>query len=307
MKPIGQLLVRLWRATASGGDSGRYVEEPLPYRAWKWLWQRAPRVGAPPDLFDRLASVEWDVVILLDACRYDTLRAVAGDAVVGRARSPASATPGFLDRVEAAGVFDGAIYVSGNPQTDDRRLGRNVEHVPVYEDGWDDAMATVRPGTVYDAVRSRLDEGRPVVAHTMQPHYPHIARIGDHTIPVPNGLHPRSSPVDIPGDQKLQALLSGGDVALADARQSYRAATRFAWTEASAFAADLAADGRRVVVTADHGELFGEYGLVEHPVGVRADALAAVPWVVFEPGGEEADSVPGDTADRLAALGYVER
>lgn len=303
MGRLGRLLVRGWRATGSG--DGTPVEEPFAYRAWKWLWQRTPRLGPSPDLFDRLDRLDWDVVVLLDACGYEVLRAVADDAVVARARSPASATPEFLRKAESAGVFDGTAYVSANPQTDGRPLGRDVEHVPVYEEGWDESLATVRPGTVYEAVRDRVAGSRPVVAHTMQPHYPHVVEVGGRTVPVPNGLHPRSSPVDISEDQKLQALLSGGTVSLRDARASYRAAARFAWARASAFAADLASDGYRVVVTSDHGELFGEYGLVEHPVGVRLDALLAVPWVVFEPGTD--DSVPADTADRLAALGYVER
>lgn len=36
------------------------------------------------------------------------------------------------------------------------------------------------------------------------------------------------------------------------------------------------------MLTADHGECFGEYGVYAHPSGVRIDELVKVPWIVLK-------------------------
>lgn len=297
-------LTALWRISSILGPGGR-DREPLPYRAWKWLWQQASRHRWRSDLFDRIAGTDWDLLVILDACRYDTLAAVTDTAVIEAARSPASATGPFLEQARERSLFSDTVYVSANPQSGNHSPGANLTHDPVYDDEWDDRLATVPPEPVYEAARTHLAKNRRVVAHTMQPHYPHICEIGGQTLPIPNGLHPRSFDGKQLREQKLQSLLANGFVDLDRARRSYRISVRFAWTKASEFAAELAASGYRVAITADHGELFGEYGFVEHPVDVNVGSLVTVPWVVFEPwsAGENHEAV----TDRLAALGYAEQ
>lgn len=300
------LLTRIWRNTPRLSTDELCVE-PFSYRAWKWLWQRRAAVGWRSDLFERVAETDWDLLIILDACRYDTLADVADCAVIDRARSPASATPSFLNRARERGVFGGTVYVSANPQTDKHSPGDSVEHVPVYRDGWDGGLQTVPPSVVYEKARERLEKGDRVVAHTLQPHYPHICVLGERTVPVPNGLHPHE--LDFPTDEELkpQILLAGGMIDLKRARRSYEISVRFAWDRAKETAGSLAGEGYTVAVTADHGELFGEWGFVEHPVGVNLDALISVPWVVFRPMFHGVEGADGRAVgDQLAALGYAE-
>lgn len=295
-------LVKLWGLSKSFSNT-EDVEEPFAYRAWKWLLQHKPAIGGDRDLFDRLDATDWDVLILLDACRYDVLADVAETAVVDCVRSPASATPEFLSKAGRRGVFDGTTYVSGNPQTEDATLGSDVRHVPVYSDQWDEQLSTVRPDAIYDEVADAADDDRRVVAHTLQPHFPHICRIDGQTIPVPNGVHPNAHGGDGIAGNSYQAMLASGRLDLRNARRSYAVSTKFAWDRASAFAARLAGRGNRVVISSDHGELFGEYGLVEHPMNVRLATVERVPWVVFEPD-SDVDRTDG-VSERLAALGYV--
>jgi len=139
----------------------------------------------------------------------------------------------------------------------------------------------------------------------MQPHYPHICRLDGQTTAVPGGLHPRYFDDNRLRDQKLQAMLANGYVELDRARNSYQCSVRFAWERASRFAAELSRDGYRVIISSDHGELFGEYGLVEHPMGVSVGGLVDVPWVKFEPVADLTSKK--NVTDRLAALGYAEK
>jgi len=300
---LGNTLLKTWQLFATDRADSGSLQEPFPYRAWKWLWQHQP-VSRTPDLFDRLEAVDWDVCILLDACRYDVLSAVATNAVVDRARSPASATPGFLRAAQSEDVFDETVYVSGNPQSGKHSPSQNCEHVSVYETAWDDDLSTVRPDRLYEEVREHVTGDRPVVAHTLQPHYPHICQVNGRTIPVPGGVHPRFFADEWYHGEKFQAILANDLIDIDRARRSYEVSVRYAWERASEFAAELVSEGHRVVVTADHGELFGERGLVEHPVGVATDPLVSVPWVVFEP--EQSVETPESVSDRLVALGYAD-
>jgi len=66
-----------------------------------------------------------------------------------------------------------------------------------------------------------------------------------------------------------------------------------------------------IVITSDHGNAFGEYGLWGHPRGVQIPTVRRVPWVEVD--GENTNSysptvstekVSTDTEDQLSALGY---
>jgi hypothetical protein len=55
-------------------------------------------------------------------------------------------------------------------------------------------------------------------------------------------------------------------------------------------------DAERVVITADHGEGFGEYGVYEHPVGCPAPTIKRVPWATTT-AADTGSYVPEDAAD----------
>lgn len=300
MPPFGRFAPWFW--SESDGDL-----EPLAYRAWKYLWQRFP--GATrPDLFKRIRDTDWDLLIILDACRYDTLADIAEGAVVKRAVSPVSSTPEFLSAVAETELFDDTVYVSANPQTDERRPSNSlVRHIPLYNEGWDDNLATVPAERVYEDATAAVRNGERTVAHTIQPHYPHVYRYDGEIRPVVGGLHPAE--FDWTDKRpKLQALLANGQFDLEDAHTSYVSAVRHAWEEAHQTATTLSDEGYRVVVTADHGELFGEWGFVEHPVGVQLKRVIEVPWIEYSPRVERTDgsNVEHDVQSRLQSLGYVE-
>lgn len=73
-------------------------------------------------------------------------------------------------------------------------------------------------------------------------------------------------------------------------------------------------NAEKTVLTADHGELFGEWGLHSHAVGIPHPNLRRVPWAetsATDTGSYEPEPVLSDEQaseeeleERLAALGY---
>lgn len=305
---MNRLLTSIWKHTPRP-FSDHQTTEPVTYRSWKWLWQQRSKIGWKSNLFERIEESEWDLLVILDACRYDTLASVVDCAVVERAVSPASATPGFLKQANTEDLFDGTTYLSANPQTNLHPPGAK-RVVDLYETQWDTELSTVTPDTVYAEARKWLKKGERVVAHTLQPHYPHICMFGNNIRPVRNGLHPTE--LDFLDENYLepQIFLSDGRVSLGRARRSYELCTAYAWNQVKAFATWATSEGYTVAITADHGELFGERGFVEHPNKINISSLTTVPWIMFEPDitptAYEMKAEPDKITDRLAALGYVD-
>lgn len=281
-----------WFHRTKDGDS-----EGIMYRAWKRVWQQLPDF-CEPTLFEQVERSNWDLLILLDAARYDTLRSVA-DAVVSKKISPASSTPEFLEAATETRLFSGAHYVSANPQVERRDTG--AKRTEYLDDEWNDDLETIPPESVYRRAVELVQEGESVVAHTVQPHYPHIHRIDGDMEPVSGGLHPAETDIDL--HDVVQGYLTNGNYDLEDALRSYEICTRFAWEEARRTAQRLRRKGFTIAITADHGEAFGEFGFVEHPVGVSIPQLRRVPWVEFTPN-ESSTDVDETVGNRLKSLGY---
>jgi hypothetical protein len=272
--------------------------------------------GPDPDAV-AFFEVEWDNLLLLDACRYDTFAERAdlpGDLEARRTRS--SSTKDFLEAyVDGADLRD-TVYVTANPQLHLRRddLDVNlhaVEHV-WDEEGWDEEAMTVRPETLADAARAAHERypHKRLVVHFIQPHYPFIGPTGREHLDL-STLHfwNRSNAGDVEVD--VETL-----------RRAYEENLDVALPVVEDLLADL---GGRSVVTSDHGQLFGEraspipvreYG---HPTGHFLPELVTVPWHTFRNGprrtvtvGESATSTAGseaavdaDVERRLEQLGYT--
>jgi hypothetical protein len=260
---------------------------------------------------DRIDAIDWDLLIILDACRYDTLASIADSVVVERAVSPACNTGEFLRAANKNAVFDGATYISANPMVENYSPG-DVTLNRVYKQERDEYLRTHPPKAVYNAAREALADCDRVVAHTVQPHAPHVAEYGGDIHPVMQGLHPANYDYEVRGENSITlpaAMLRyiSDRQTMRQAQQSYEACARFAWDRGFEFATEAVADGHTVLITADHGELLGEWGLVGHPGGVRVAELVNVPWVVLCPRPETPETdrkSEHDLEAQLVDLGY---
>lgn len=260
---------------------------------------------------DNVYDQDWDVLILLDACRVDALQYVTDEydwlSDPGSRRSVAGRSDDWMDRTFNTGEEDVAstIYVTGNPFADDC-LSENQfrDLVRVYRSGWDesiDAMPArpitdhaVRAGREFDLSESRM------VVHYMQPHFPSIPAVR--------------------GDESMQSFGRGGlwtryqqvrsgEISIFDVVESYLANLRYVLEEVALLKENLEVD--TVVVSADHGTALGEAGVYGHS-GLPLSCVRRVPWAEISATDTgsytpEIDSVrPDETQveEQLSALGY---
>ena len=186
----------------------------------------------------------------------------------------------------------------------------------VWKTGWDDDLGTVPPESVAEAFRDNrgaVERADRAVIHYMQPHAPYLTRgKGQKLTQIREGIRRQeeeesggagddASLLSSVGDAlrpKVESALEGSELAQKaglwlelDPASLWRDGTREAAMEyyeenlriALESVADLVADlDGDVVVTADHGEAFGEEGVWEHHIETHIPALVEVPWLEVE-------------------------
>lgn len=278
---------------------------------------------------------DWDVLVVLDACRTDLMREVLAEYPelpddVDTHWSNASCSidwqlrnwKGRPEHTRNAG------YVTANPfaehEMPDARsadLGdEEIGHLaPLYRTDWQEikpGISTVPPEAVTDhtisAWRARHDLGiNRLVAHYMQPHEPYITRPewgdGDHEL-LGNLIDPEQE-----AGSSIWPLLEDGEVDRDEFWEVYKDNLR--WVLDDVVDRLLPNVDGRVVLTADHGNAMGEWGEWHHPPGAIGPSVRKVPWVGIgcyddksvtpDVDLDSEESVETGTAEQLEALGYT--
>ncbi len=161
----------------------------------------------------------------------------------------------------------------------------------VYEDG-----KQLHPEMVTDCAITvgRESDWDRLIIHYMQPHHPFIQRDDP----------PRSH------REPFAYLNDGGH--FEEVWEGYLGNLRLALDAVELLLENL--DAEKTVITADHGELFGELGQTGHGVGIPHPNLRKVPWVEttasdtgsYEPEYERTEerAAEDELQERLEALGY---
>lgn len=209
---------------------------------------------------------DWDNLIILDACRYDTFQEVNRiDGNLEKVNSVATSTPQWLKR-NFDEKYDDIVYISGNPYVS--MLARDdyfdpedhfyeVDHV--WDHSWDDNQDTVTPDQINARVRKLMQKypDKKFIIHYMQPHEPFIGGIE----------------FDISSQGWKERNLRWLDPKV---KEAYSSNLEYVLNEIEEVLPGL--DGK-TVITADHGEiLMGKYGFVNHPKDVFLQELQEVPW-----------------------------
>lgn len=269
---------------------------------------------APPGV--PIYELEWDVLVVLDACRADLIQEVADEYDIlggnGTIRSVASVTRRWMLLnfvAEYAEEMSETTYICGNPYSESMLEAASFAELrEVWRDRW------VEPGTVppeaitneaISAGRSGYDR---MIVHYMQPHCPFISAPSLSDSKRLNEFGNQS------GDD-VWTRLEKGYVDYEAVWNSYRDNLRLGLDEVCVLLENIDADN--VLITSDHGNALGEWGLYGHPERMPFDVLRRVPY--YRTSGTDRRTRVGSDVDvdvesteehpsaerRLRSLGYT--
>jgi hypothetical protein len=214
---------------------------------------------------------EWDYLIILDACRYDAFKQVNWlEGKLKKKTSKGAGTPEWL-RKNFNDYYGDIVYFAGNgfcsPDKnhggfDSSKHFYNVEPIYLKDELLVSGHGIPRPEDVTDYVienEGRYPNKRKII-HYCQPHDPFIGDIKMY-----------KNDVDEVADYFRRD----------DSWEAYCSNLERALKSVEKLIENL--EGK-IVITADHGDCFGEHGLYRHFTGIYFKELVEVPWLVIEKG-----------------------
>lgn len=250
---------------------------------------------------DILHKDDWDALIILDACRYDTFKKLYKDYIpddliykpLVKANSEASQTIYWLYK-HWPNFYD-ILYISGNPyiNSTDTVVSKykGNQHFRKVVDSWDwgysKKTSRIEPNRIAkDALKweKTLQEKSQMIVHFMQPHSPYLFK--DKKFKwyemlrnrVPVNLLPKRLKTWIGKNYKREDVYSRLDCENDVILEAYERNLRSVFP----YVTDLAMcwKGKKVIVTSDHGEYLGEDGRFGH-WGEINDFITSVPYMVL--------------------------
>jgi len=296
----------LTRVRTDGVEGLRESLRPVYHKGLQGISRVRDR-GTP--VYDR----EWDLLVVVDACRLDLMREAAPGYEfvddISAFRSLDSMTRAWMEKnfvPTYVSEMAKTAYVCGNPFS---KEVLDAEDFLVLDEAWQyvwEEPGTVPPRAITDRAIATAREHRPerLVVHYMQPHCPFLSR-ADLT---------RGKRLDRFGDQEWDDVwekLRAGEVSREEVWAGYRENLELALDDVAVLLENV--DAERVVITSDHGNALGEWMVYGHPPGMPMDCLRVVPWIettavdrgTHVPETEAETDVNESRAEQLAALGYV--
>ena len=260
---------------------------------------------------------DWDVLLILDACRLDLFHSVSDEyefitttdqlySVGGNSEEWMRKT--FTDEYEQE--IKQTAYITGNPFSE-RVLDSDDFLVmdEVWKYAWSE-QGTVLPEAISDRAIETHREHQPeyMIVHYMQPHVPFVNWDKAENISISNFGGPQSKRTMDTWDRVRK-----GEVKLDDVMKAYRNNLRLVLDQLEVVLSSI--DAERVVISSDHGNAIGEFGVYGHPRSAPLKGVRAVPWSVtsarnngeYQPALEKGmDAVTDDDVEsRLQDLGYI--
>jgi len=265
---------------------------------------------------------DWDVLIILDACRVDLLAEVADEydfiaEPIDTIWSADSYSKGWLQEnftgkqaLKHRNRMQELVHVTGNPFTEDVFDGDEFGVLDeVWQYGWDDEEGYLPPEVVTDRAISLHREHQPnqMLVHYMQPHAPFISdedmgyHIDTEHFANPKGTVQQRTPWE---------LLRDGEVTHDELWSAYKDTLRVVLDSVELLLESI--DAETVVISADHANAVGECGIYGHPRNIPIRALRDFPFLpppASDSGSYEPDeyerTVDSSFEEKLNALGYT--
>lgn len=324
------------KAIHNPDDAIRYLVKPDRYRYG--IIAATSRVPLGMSIFDR----DWDLCIILDTCRVDAIRQIAGEYsyidTVDRVVSVGGSSPEWMVHTFGSkhrDMLEDTAYLTSNAWIekvlDDRlqpndkyhdfrilsslrkygkwnlvdtteigRVEKIWNYVPDEEEN--DPHGLVHGGAPPRYVTDRaIAVGRQfeydrLILHYMQPHAPYTGHVReDRSI---KNFHKDPHNFLRQGGEKEKVW------------NAYLDELRYVLDDLELLLSNINAE--KVIISADHGEAFGEYGVYEHHSGSLHPKIRSVPWVVTSASDTESHSSYIETVKKkdtstdeiLKSLGY---
>lgn len=304
----------------TGVSEARWYAYLLYMKAWLAISSRYP-IGT--NVFER----DWELLIVLDACRVDALQEVASEYdfldSIDSIRSVASTSDVWMAQTftgKHRAEIQRTAYISANAYAkrviEDRELPGSAnltdwdvvfpEDFLLLDQAWEHQVNHTYPHMLSEDLTDRaITVGREhnpprQIVHYLQPHEPYIAN-------------------SIKQDRKMREYeedplgsLRDGNVSRSVVWNAYLDDLRRCLDHVETLLQSIDAD--RAVITADHGEAFGEWRTYGHLCGNLHPVVKRVPWVetsasdsgqyqpVFEYESDQSQSLNVD--QQLEDLGY---
>lgn len=274
-------------------------------------------------------SKNWDILIVLDACRVDATREVADRYdFIDEVRSIWSVgssshewtvqtfSQKYIDEINKTALlstnpfsirtfeggetppYESAVPIGSlawNPVTAD-----DFAYFEMMSNSDPDLSGTVPPWKATDRAIyiSRTFDVDRLIVHYFQPHRPFFTRTSD-------PMEESSLAYDRPYEK-----YDTGELSYSELWTAYIENLCVVLDCIGVLVENVNAD--RLAITADHGQLIGEFGLTGHPEGVPHPAIKRVPWIETSASDEKTYSAisdekgdPDNVEERLSTLGYI--
>lgn len=272
------------------------------YELYVGMWRN---VGKRYNFGTPIWEANWDICVVLDACRWDLVPEVECPFMdESWEYSVASSSGEWIPKTFHGRDTSDVAYVTANPYSKellDEQDFRLLDEV--WEYGFDDEIRTIPADVVTDqAIRAwREDSPDRMIVHYMQPHHPFVPK------PMDEGI-PRHEFGQQPWDNVWHKLRKG-EANRDEVWEGYVANLEYVLRHVETLLDNASGD---VLITADHGNLLGELGMYAHPDWVPVKALKRVPWVKtsakngggYVPHDHREKSQELDREEQLEALGY---
>ena len=218
---------------------------------------------------------DWDYAIILDACRYDIFNQVndiKGD--LHKKYSKASSTLEWIEKCVIKSYKD-VILITANPwlsNTEFRKLNKKPFYkiFPVWNYGWDDELMVVPPWTMVEVGKKILKKypNNKIIFWFMQPHHPFINK--------------KYSIKEYFEDKKrirVWEMIKLGIVDADSAMLAYKENLKLVLIYVKLLLKHL---NGKIIITSDHGNCFGELGILGHPPKIYITPLIEIPRLLIK-------------------------
>jgi hypothetical protein len=265
----------------------------------KYLWN----YGVP--VFER----DWDLLIVLDSCRADVMQEVASEYEFLPDRIPTTYSVGSYTAEwmkknfteEYRRDMSETICLTGNPHSEAMLDPEDWKYLGEIWRGHEDSIGAVPPRPITDyGIDADRTHDAPIILHYMQPHQPFRA--------LAEGDESRTLPT-----KDVWRLLQYGEYSKDEIWDAYKDNLRWVLDDLELLLSNV--NREKVVITSDHGNGLGEFGVYGHSQYIPLSPLKEVPWIEVPPVEAKDDYEPKHQLpveetnlgrdERLEALGYV--